>query len=394
MACATGLLRILTIPAGGDLAAAKLMPNSELQMSRSEYIMMRPNLYRTFLPLISACMVISCGKSPGAAASKPIGAIVAIAAPVGLPALSFPADNPPTVETIALGRRLFYDPKLSADSTVSCASCHDPKFGFADPRPVSVGVGGKRGKRNAPPVLNAAYNPVQFWDGRAPTLEEQAAGPIANLVEMSHTLEDCVRKLNADAQYVAQFDNAFGPGGVSLDRLKKAIASFERTLLSADSPFDRYQFGGEKKALSAAAVRGLEIFKDKKRGNCAVCHTIGEKDALFTDGKFHNIGEGIDPSSGEMLDLGRFDQTKIEADKGAFRTPTLRNIAKTAPYMHDGRIHTLKEVVDFYVGGGSSNPQLDKEIKELKLNGRERADLVEFLESLTGSIPPDSGPPS
>lgn len=323
----------------------------------------------------------------------PIGSRAAIAAPLGLPAVSFPADNPPTIETIALGRILFYEKKLSADNTVSCASCHDPKFGFADPRPLSLGVGGKRGNRNAPPVLNAVYHPVQFWDGRAPTLEEQAAGPIGNPMEMNHSLEDCIRKLNSDTRYVALFNKAFGAGGVTMDRLKKAIASFERTLICGDSPFDRYQFGGDEKALSAAAKRGLAIFRDKNRGNCAVCHSIGEKDALFTDGKFHNIGEGISPE-GEILDLGRFEQTKVDADKGAFRTPTLRNIAKTAPYMHDGRIRSLKEVVDFYVGGGSSNPNLDKEIKELKLNGRERDDLVEFMESLTGSTPSDSGPPN
>ncbi len=347
---------------------------------------------RALLLPISIFLITSCGKPPAAVPSKPLGAAVAIAAPLGLPAVPIPADNPPTADAIALGRRLFYEPRLSADGSVSCASCHDPEFGFADPRPVSIGVGGKQGKRNAPPAMNAAYNPTQFWDGRAPTLEEQAAGPIGNPVEMNHSLEECIRKLNGDALYVASFDKAFGPGGVTLDRLKKAIASFERTLISADSPFDRYQFGGGKKALSAAAVRGLEIFKDKNRGNCAVCHTIGEKEALFTDGKFHNLGEGIGPT-GELLDVGRFEETKLEADRGAFRTPTLRNIAQTAPYMHDGRLQTLKEVVDFYVGGGSSNPNLDKEIKELKLNGRERADLVEFLKSLTGSTPSASGPP-
>jgi cytochrome c peroxidase len=350
-------------------------------------------MIRCSLLLISCCFITSCAKPRAEVPSKPLGTTVSITAPLGLPAVPIPADNPPTVETIALGRRLFYEPRLSADSTVSCASCHFPKFGFADPKPVSIGVGGTRGTRNAPSVLNAAYNPNQFWDGRAATLEEQAAGPIGNPVEMNHGLEECIRKLNTDDRYRAQFDKAFGPGGVTLDRLKKAIASFERTLLSGDSPFDRYQYGGDKSALSAAAARGLEIFKDKNRGNCSACHTIGEKDALFTDGKFHNIGEGIGPT-GEILDLGRFDQTKVEADKGAFRTPTLRNIAKTAPYMHDGRIRTLKEVVDFYVGGGSSNPNLDKEIKELKLNGRERADLVEFMESLTGSTPANSGPPN
>ncbi len=349
-------------------------------------------MLRNCLVVYCAVFIYSCAK-PAAppVSSKPAGAAIEINVPLGLPAVSIPADNPPTVDTVALGRRLFYDRKLSVDNSVSCASCHDPKFGFADPRPGSIGVGGKRGNRNAPPVLNAAYQPVQFWDGRAPSLEEQAAGPIANPIEMKHPISDCVAKLNADAAYVSAFDKAFGPGGVTAERLKKSIASFERTLLSADSPFDRYQFGGEAESLSAAAKRGLAIFKDKNRGNCVVCHTIGENDALFTDGKFHNIGAGISPD-GEMLDMGRFDQTKAEADKGAFRTPTLRNIAKTAPYMHDGRLRTLKEVVDFYAGGGSSNPQLDKEIKELKLNGRDRADLVEFLESLTGSTPANSGP--
>jgi len=347
--------------------------------------------YHLCLISIPICLIVSCGKPAAPVSSKPVGATIEIKAPLGLPAVPVPADNPPTSDTVALGRRLFYDASLSTDNTVSCASCHDPKLGFADPRRVSVGVGGKTGNRNAPSVLNAVYNSVQFWDGRAPTLEEQAAGPIANPVEMNHPLEACISKLNGDPKYVEAFDKAFGPGGASLARLKNAIASFERTLVSANSPFDRYQFGGEKDALSEAAQRGLAIFKDKEKGNCAVCHTIGEKDALFTDGKFHNLGAGIDPN-GEMLDGGRFDQTKAEADKGAFRTPTLRNIALTAPYMHDGSVHTLKQVVDFYVGGGTSNPHLDKEIKELKLNGTERADLVEFLKSLTGSTPPDSGP--
>jgi cytochrome c peroxidase len=179
---------------------------------------------------------------------------------------------------------------------------------------------------------------------------------------------------------------------VTIGKVKNALASFERTLISGDSPFDRYQYGGDKHALSPSAIRGLAIFQDKNKGNCAVCHTIGEKDALFTDGKFHNIGVSVDPA-GELTDLGRYDVTKIDTDKGAFRTPTLRNIAKSAPYMHDGSLKTLKAVVDFYAGGGNSNPYLDREIKEIKLTGQERSDLVEFLESLTGEMPPDAGPP-
>ncbi len=341
--------------------------------------------------------VASCGTTgtktaeTAAAPARPIGAPIQIVAPLGLPAVPVPESNPPTAETVALGRKLFFETKLSADSTVSCASCHAPAAGFADPRRFSIGVGGKTGNRQAPAALNAVYNPAQFWDGRAATLEDQAAGPIANPVEMSLAHTDCSTRIDSDPVYKVLFEKAFGPGPVNMDKITKAIASFERTLVSGNSPFDKYQFGGDKKAMSPAAIRGLAIFKDAKRGNCAVCHTIDEKSALFTDGKFHNLGVGLD-SKGELTDLGRFNETKVETDKGAFRTPTLRSIAKTAPYMHDGSQRTLSDVVDFYVGAGSSNPYRDKEIKELKLSGQERADLVAFLEALTGEAPPNSGP--
>jgi len=333
---------------------------------------------------------VSCGTKQES--SLPVGAAVEIQTPLGLPKVTVPADNPPTAATIALGRRLYYETKLSVDGTLSCASCHNPQLGFADGRSVSRGFGDQLGKRSAPTVLNAAFYPAQFWDGRAKSLEEQAAGPIANPIEMNQTHDACVDKLKNDPEYVKLFEGAFGPGQVSMTKIQKAIASFERTLVSGNSPFDRYQYGGDKSALSPAAIRGLEIFKDPKRGNCAVCHTIEERFALFTDGKFHNIGTGIDVN-GELSDLGRYQETKVESDKGAFKTPTLRNIAQTAPYMHDGTKKTLRDVVDFYVGGGTSNPHLDKEIKELKLSGEERADLVAFMEALTGETPPDSGPP-
>ena len=349
--------------------------------------------------IFSLLLTAACGsgekKIAGTAApsapAKPMGVAIEIAPPLGLPPVPVPAGNPPTADTVALGRKLFYEMKLSVDGTVSCASCHDPKAGFADPRRFSVGVGGKTGGRNAPPALNAAYHPVQFWDGRAATLEDQAAGPIANPVEMNQPHADCSTKIDNDPAYRALFEKAFGPGPVNMDKITKAIASFERTLISGNSPFDKYQFGGDKKAMSAAAIRGLVIFKDPKRGNCAVCHTIDEKSALFADGKFHNLGVGLD-NKGELTDLGRYNETKVEADKGAFRTPTLRSIAQTAPYMHDGSQRTLSDVVDFYVGGGSSNPYRDKEIKELKLSGQERADLTAFLEALTGEAPANSGP--
>jgi cytochrome c peroxidase len=331
---------------------------------------------------------VSC-KSPDV---RPAGSVVRIETPLGLPEVPIPADNPPTKETIALGRRLFFDNALSRDKNISCASCHHPATGFADRRTVSEGVGGAKGTRNAPTVLNAAFLPVQFWDGRASTLEHQAEGPISNQVEMAHPQPELLDRLNGDAEYVSLFSSAFGRGPITMDHVCKAIASFERTLVSANSPFDRYQYGGEKSAMSEAAIRGFALFKDPTRGNCVTCHTIEEKFALFTDGKFHNLGAGMD-ENGELRDLGRFEQTKNEADKGAFRTPSLRNVGKTAPYMHDGSLKTLREVVDFYVGGDNWNPHLDKEIHPIHLNRQAREDLIAFLEALTGEMPADVGPP-
>jgi len=304
-----------------------------------------------------------------------------------------PDGNPPTAATIALGRRLFYDVRLSSDGSLSCASCHNPGLGFSDGRRHSAGFGGKFGTRNAPTVLNAAYYPVQFWDGRAPTLEEQAGGPIANPIEMNQAHDVCASKLDADPSYQAAFREAFGPGPVTMAKLKESVASFERTLLSGNSRFDRYQFNGDKQALSPAEIRGLAIFRDETKGDCSSCHSIGDRFALFTDGKFHNIGVGVN-DEGQPTDPGRYLETKIDSDKGAFKTPTLRNVALTAPYMHDGSLKTLKAVVDFYAGGANSNPYLDPKIKNIHLTGEERADLTAFLESLTGDLPPNAGPPS
>lgn len=322
----------------------------------------------------------------------PIGAPIAIEAPLGLPPVPVPGDNPPTAETVALGRRLYYDAILSVDNSISCASCHTPGSGFGDPRRFSVGVGGKQGTRNSPPVANAAYYVTQFWDGRAGSLEKQAEGPVANPVEMAHTLKGVEEVLNREASYREQFAKAFGPGRITYDMVEKAIASFERTVLMGNSPFDRWYFGHDEKAFSAAAKRGFDVFRRVDKGNCASCHTFGNSDALFTDNQFHNIGVGVKDET--PTDVGRYEVSKSDPDRGAFKTPTLRNIALTAPYMHDGSLKTLKEVVDFYVGGGNSNPYLDPKIKSLDfLTGQERADLEAFLESLTGELPPNSGPP-
>ncbi len=246
--------------------------------------------------------------------------------------------------------------------------------------------------RNALTILNAAYYPAQFWDGRANSLEDQVGNPMANRIEMNQPHQVSVSKLMAIEQYRKAFEQAFGPGPITIEKIQKAIASFERTLLSGNSPFDRYRYGHDKKAMSPAAVRGLMVFSDENRGNCAVCHTIGEKYALFTDDKFHNIGVGVN-SEGDITDLGRFVVTRNFADKGAFRTPSLRDVAMTPPYMHDGSEKSLKDVIDYYVGGGNSNPNLDKRIHPLQLSARDKTDLVAFLNALTGDAPQNAAPP-
>lgn len=343
------------------------------------------------LLLLAAC---GGGEAPPPPPARPIGQVVEITAPLGLPPVPIPADNPPTAETIALGKRLYFDTQLSKDGTIACATCHHPDHGFTDNKQFSSGMGGALGGRNAPTVFNSAYYSQQFWDGRAASLEAQAEGPVQNPVEMAETLENVVGKLATDPSYVAHFEKAFGPGPITYDKAGKAIASFERTILSANSPFDRYMYGGDQTALSDSAKRGLEVFRDPKKGNCAVCHTIDEKYALFMDNKYHNLGVGVD-TKGELADLGRFKETNVDADRGAFKTPSLRNIALTAPYMHDGSLNTLKDVIDFYIGAGNSNEWRDKEIKELgHLTGQERQDLQAFLQSLTGEIPESVGPPT
>jgi cytochrome c peroxidase len=354
-----------------------------------------------FTILATGVMLVSCKKQNAPTPppeARPICTPIQIAAPLGLPPVPIPADNPPTAETVALGRWLYYDTTLSIDNTLSCASCHSPQSGFCDGRPVSTGVRGQRGTRNAPTVFNVAYYTTQFWDGRAASLELQAGGPMANPTEMGHTLQGVEEKLNANASYRADFKKAFGSDVITIGMVEKSLASFERTIVSGNSPFDRYMYGGENNALTTSAKRGLEVFRNPKKGNCAVCHTIGESYALFTDNKFHNLGAGAKlgmTGEVELTDLGRFKVTNVEADKGAFKTPSLRNIALTAPYMHDGSDKNLKEVIDFYIGAGNSNPYRDKEIHSLDfLTGKERADLLAFLKSLTGEMPPNVGPPT
>ena len=309
------------------------------------------------------------------------GAIPAV--PAGLKPLKIPDDNPLTAEKIELGKQLYFDPRLSCDETLSCASCHDPKKGWSNGEAFATGFQKQVGGRSAPTIINAAYFDLQFWDGRAHRLEGQALGPIANPIEMNHPIEECIAKLNEIKGYREQFRKVFN-SDITPENVAKAIAAFERTVLSGNAPYDRFK-ANDKTALSAAAEKGRKIFFGK--GHCSACH-VGPN---FSDASFHNIGVGFDK---EKPDLGRYEVTKVEGDKGAFKTPTLREIARTAPYMHDGRFKTLEEVVEFYDKGCHPNPQLDEEIFPLKLTAEEKADLVTFLkEGLSRPDYPDIAPP-
>ncbi len=297
--------------------------------------------------------------------------------PLGLKsAPEIPADNPVTDAKVALGKLLYFDKRLSQDGTVSCATCHDPAKGWTDRAPVSTGIRGQKGTRSAPTVLNSAYMDVQFWDGRAKSLEEQAKGPIQNPIEMGSTHELTVRRLAGIKGYAPYFKAAFGDDKVDIDRVAKAIAAFERTVLTGNAPYDRW-LAGDKKAMSAAAVRGQALFNNSTKGNCAICHDGFN----FSDSDFHNLGVGMKAAK---PDLGRFEVTKDAKDTGAFKTPTLRNLADTAPYMHDGSEKTLEAVVEFYDKGGEKNPHLDGRIHALHLTPVEKKDIVAFLNALNG----------
>ncbi len=325
---------------------------------------------------------------------------------LGLPKLTYLDKNLSTPAKVALGKKLFHDKRLSADGSVSCATCHVPDKAFTDGLPVAKGVGGQLGTRNTPTLLNIAYEKSFFWDGRRASLEAQAQDPFINPRE--HGFKDhaqLVALIRHDRDYRRAFKNVFSvpPQAIAIDHITQAIASFERTLVATDSPFDRYYYGGNKAALSDEAIRGLELFKGHAR--CATCHTIGETDATFTDHQFHTLaigyrkieqrlakitthfaklrGQPIDHSilsDSDISELGRFTVTLNPADIAKFRTPSLRNIALTAPYMHDGSIETLEEVLEleiYYRGIEAGRP--------LVLTPQEKSDLLAFLQALTSS---------
>lgn len=293
--------------------------------------------------------------------------------PLGLDEdLNIPEDNPLTRAKVDLGRMLYFDGRLSHDGTISCATCHHPDKGWTDNDPVSTGMKGQKGSRNAPTVINATYMLSQFWDGRAPSLEEQAKGPLVNPIEMGNPHHDLVvEKVKNIPGYQPLFQKAFGEGP-NIDNMAKAIASFERTVLGGNSKYDRYS-KGDKTAMDEQEVRGMELFFGK--ANCTRCH-VGSN---FSDSSFHNLGVGMDKPN---PDLGRYEISKKEEDKGAFKTPTIRDITKTGPYMHDGSQATLEEVIEFYDIGGEANPHLDFNMKPLNLTEQEKADLIAFLKAL------------
>jgi cytochrome c peroxidase len=368
---------------------------------------MKKFLYLMLLAAGVLCIaVVQAGKPP------------AETAPLGLPPVPFPEDNPQTADKIALGEKLFNDTRFSTTGEVSCATCHDAKKAFTDgPLAVSEGINKLTGTRNAPTVINAAYLETQFWDGRSPSLEDQSLHPFTNPVEMGLKNHDPILEIvRSDTEYVAMFEQVFGKSGadITMDEVTKAIASFERTVVAGNSPFDRWYFGGEGDALDEAQKRGFDIFINE--GRCVSCHVVEQTQALFTDNRFHNIGVGINDIQAEVpelalefleaeataaevdvkvlsdartSELGRFALSRGFDDLGSFKTPTLRNIAVTAPYFHDGSQAELRDVVVHYNNGGVTNEGdpvndfLSGGIRPLNLTDEQIDDLVAFMEALT-----------
>ncbi len=337
--------------------------------------------------------------------------------PLGLPVMSHPMDNKPEERKIALGRKLFMDRRLSHNNTISCGMCHVPEQGFtSNELATAVGIEGRSHRRNSPTIFNVGYYQFLFHDGRELTLEDQIIGPLLAFNEMGNpSIGHVLEKIRNMDDYAGLFEDVYG-GGVTIDRLSKAIAAYERTIISGNSKFDQWHYGGDKNALNQEEINGFEIFIGK--GGCVTCHTISEKTALFTDQSFHNTGIGwarnnkvikheyesetfpVQLAPGVIVqvkhdhlktsseipqnDVGRFEITEDPKDSWKYKTPSLRNLAISAPYMHDGSLTTLEDVVEFYNKGGDDNPEKDPLIKPLDLTDEEKAELVAFLKTLTG----------
>ena len=342
-----------------------------LQETRDDGPMLRLTL---ILPLLVPLAVLATvGDRPSPLQEDTLPAKLDLeAVPVGLGKRETSGDNPLTEGRVRLGRKLFFDPILSADGSVACATCHQPEHGFAGGGARPRGINGQQTGRKAPTVLNRAFGSAFFWDGREKSLEEQALRPIEDPSEMGSKLDDVLKRLRVDKDYPALFDKAFDDG-LSAANLGRSLASFERVLLRGDSPVDRFRAKGDRAALTAIERHGLWLYESK--GHCWKCHS----GANFTDELFHNTGVrwGREP-----LDLGRFNHTRRDEDRGKFKTPTLRGVTLTAPYMHDGSLATLEDVVEFYNRGGGANQNLDPAIEPLKLSKEEVSSLVAFLKAL------------
>ncbi len=294
--------------------------------------------------------------------------------PASVPA---PADNLPTAERVELGKALFFDPRLSGSNWISCATCHNPALGWSDALPTGIGHNGKALARATPTILNTAFVQPLMWDGRKRSLEDQALGPVESPDEMHQDPDALVAKLKSIQGYRTLFERAYPGAGITKDTIAKAIASFERTVVSTEAPFDRWRKGDEH-AISANAKRGFELFTHK--ANCVACH----EGFNFSDNGFHNVGV----ADAAQFDPGRFKVKPLAAMRGAFKTPTLRDVALTAPYMHNGMYRTLAEVVEHYDRGGDVRTNLSPEMRPLQLSSQEKQDLVAFLETLTGDANP------
>ena len=295
----------------------------------------------------------------------------------GLPPMPIPANNPMTVEGVALGRKLFFDPILSGDNTMSCASCHKQSFAFTDSAlQFSTGIDGLVGTRNAMPLVNLGWQKKFFWDGGAASLEDQAIAPIENPIEMHESLANCIAELQAHAEYPALFEAAFGSSTITTPMLMKAIAQFERTLVSDNSKYDQYLRGEAQ--LTPQELNGLNLYVTEGKGDCVHCHTLG---STFSDFEFRNNGLDSVP-----VDEGRYLITLNDLDKGKFKTPSLRNVEVTAPYMHDGRFQTLEQVLNHYNSEFHVNvltdPALQVQTKH-RMTQQEMQDIVAFLKTLT-----------
>lgn len=298
--------------------------------------------------------------------------------------------EPPTPERVRLGKWLFFDKRLSADANIACSTCHRPEHAFSEPTPHSTGIKGQVGGRKSPPIVNLAWTlyPHFFWDGRAASLEDQALGPIANPIEMGNTHDAMIQTLSKIKAYRPYFEEAFGTEAITKDRVAKAIADYERTLVSGNSPWDRWRVKRDESAVSDEVKLGHELFFGKAR--CNQCH-LGDN---LTDSSFHNIGIGWDPKKKTFKDEGRFVISKNPEHRGAFKTPGLRDVALHAPYMHDGSMATLLETVQHYTKGGNPNPTLDPKIEKIELTPAEEQALVALMEALTGDVPKQAPPSS